>query len=200
MRATSAGISVPITDALGSVIAETNTAQSVTRSYGYDPYGATTPSGTSTGNAQQYTGRENDGTGLYYYRASYYNPTSARFISEDPLRWRSGQTNDYAYVNDDPLTRRDPLGLCGCKIDLEAANAAAERWNYWTDVYVAAWSTGNESGISQVIREIEFARDALDKALCIAVPPTDPDNPPRLPLPGPSPTPLQPPPPDPAPP
>jgi RHS repeat-associated protein len=111
-RATPSGVSVPITDALGSVLAESNTAQSITTNYTYDPYGATAQSGTNTGNAQQYAGRENDGTGLYYYRARYYSTTQARFISEDPLAWDSGQANNYAYVKDDPLRFTDPLGLC----------------------------------------------------------------------------------------
>jgi uncharacterized protein RhaS with RHS repeats len=31
------------------------------------------------------TGRENDGTGLYYYRARYYSTTLARFIQSDPI-------------------------------------------------------------------------------------------------------------------
>jgi RHS repeat-associated protein len=29
--------------------------------------------------------RENDGTGLYYYRARYYSPELQRFISQDPI-------------------------------------------------------------------------------------------------------------------
>jgi len=33
----------------------------------------------------RYTGRENDGTGLYYYRARYYHPGAKRFIAEDPI-------------------------------------------------------------------------------------------------------------------
>jgi RHS repeat-associated protein len=36
-------------------------------------------------NPAQYTGRENDGTGLYYYRGRYYSPTLQRFASQDPL-------------------------------------------------------------------------------------------------------------------
>ena len=36
-------------------------------------------------NSYQYTGRENDGTGLYFYRARYYAPALGRFISEDPI-------------------------------------------------------------------------------------------------------------------
>jgi RHS repeat-associated protein len=110
-RETGAGISVPLVDALGSVIAETNYAQAITANYSYGPYGTTSQSGTVTGNAQQYTGRENDGTGLYYYRARYYDTNAARFVSEDPLEWRSGQANNYAYVGDNPMSATDPYGL-----------------------------------------------------------------------------------------
>jgi RHS repeat-associated protein len=109
-RMTSAGISVPLTDALGSVIAETGSAQTVTTSFAYEPYGKTTQTGTSSGNSQQYTGRESDGTGLYYYRARYYSPSTARFLSEDPLGFGGG-ANIYAYANGNPISFRDPSGL-----------------------------------------------------------------------------------------
>jgi RHS repeat-associated protein len=42
-----------------------------------------TASGSSSGNELGYTGREDDGTGLNYYRARYYHPGLQRFISED---------------------------------------------------------------------------------------------------------------------
>jgi RHS repeat-associated protein len=71
----------------------------------------TTLSGTPSDNSQQYTGRENDGTGLMYYRARYYAPASSRFISEDPIGWSSGQTNNYAYVSGNPVSLIDPTGL-----------------------------------------------------------------------------------------
>lgn len=57
------------------------------------------------------TGRENDGTGLYYYRARYYSPTMQRFVSEDPIRFLSGDFNLYAYVGNNPLLFIDPFGL-----------------------------------------------------------------------------------------
>ena len=56
---------------------------SLSAQYSYDPFGGTVASGSSP-NAAQYTGRENDGTGLYCYRARYYSPALDRFISEDP--------------------------------------------------------------------------------------------------------------------
>jgi RHS repeat-associated protein len=107
---TNAGISVPLTDALGNVIAETGSAQSVTTSFAYEPYGKATQTGTNSGNSQQYTGRENDGTGLYYYRARYFSPMAQHFISEDPIGY-SGGANTYAYTGGDPIAGKDPSGL-----------------------------------------------------------------------------------------
>jgi RHS repeat-associated protein len=60
-----------------------------------------------------YTGREQDEyTGLYYYRARFYDPQIGRFISEDPIGFRGG-INWYAYVGNNPLGFTDPLGLMG---------------------------------------------------------------------------------------
>jgi RHS repeat-associated protein len=63
----------------------------VRTTYSYDPFGAVTISGETSDNPFQYTGRENDGTGLYYYRARYYSPELQRFISEDPINLTSIQ-------------------------------------------------------------------------------------------------------------
>lgn len=59
----------------------------------------------------QYTGREADAAGLYYYRARYYSPMMAGFISEDPITFGGGQLSFYAYVGGDPENYVDPLGL-----------------------------------------------------------------------------------------
>ncbi|MDP1614568.1 MAG: RHS repeat-associated core domain-containing protein, partial [Methylococcales bacterium] len=56
-----------------------------------------------------YTGREDDQTGLYYYRARYYDTNTGRFISEDPLGFEAG-INFYAYVNNNPINANDPSG------------------------------------------------------------------------------------------
>jgi len=58
--------------------------------YSYEPFGAATVSGASSGNEFNYTGREDDATGLYYYRARYYYPQLGRFISEDPIGFKGG--------------------------------------------------------------------------------------------------------------
>jgi RHS repeat-associated protein len=81
--------------------------------YTYDPFGAVTITGEASDNPFQYTGRENDGTGLYYYRARYYSPELQRFISEDPIGLAGG-INQFAYVGNSPCNWIDPLGLvCG---------------------------------------------------------------------------------------
>jgi RHS repeat-associated protein len=58
-----------------------------------------------------FTGREWDPeTGLYYYRARYYDPKIGRFVSEDPIGLGGG-VNFYGYVANNPVRSRDPLGL-----------------------------------------------------------------------------------------
>jgi RHS repeat-associated protein len=96
-------------DALGSVIALTDGNGVVTTSYAYDAFGNVTASGSDV-NPFQYAGRENDGTGLYYYRARYYSPGLRRFISEDPIRLLGG-INYFVYVQNNPVNRLDPTGL-----------------------------------------------------------------------------------------
>lgn len=97
-------------DANNNVLALTDAQQQTQTQYSYESYGATMQTGLADPNMQQYTGRENDGTGLYYYRNRYYSPAIGRFISEDPIGWASGQTNAYAYVGGNPVQFNDPRG------------------------------------------------------------------------------------------
>jgi RHS repeat-associated protein len=96
-------------DHLGTVVRTTNSAGTPVLHRAYDPWGA--PSAGSSVNGYAYTGREWDSeTGLYHYRARYYDPKIARFLSEDPIGFAAG-TNFYAYVGNNPVTMRDPDGL-----------------------------------------------------------------------------------------
>lgn len=103
-----------LTDMLQSTVALTDPTGAIKQKYSYDPYGNVTSSDTTTGftNPYQYTGREADTAGLYYYRARYYSPLFPGFISEDPITFGGGQLSFYAYVKGDPLKLIDPLGLC----------------------------------------------------------------------------------------
>lgn len=77
-------------DGLGSITSLTDASGATLATYLYDSFGKTTLTG-SIQNPFQYTGRENDSeTGLFYYRARYYDPSIGRFVSEDPMRFRAG--------------------------------------------------------------------------------------------------------------
>ena len=100
-----------LTDALGSTVALTNAAGNLRATYSYEPFGRTQASGPASTNPFQFTGRENDGTGLYYYRARYYHPGLARFLSEDPIGFAGGDPNLYTYAGSSPVRWSDPSGL-----------------------------------------------------------------------------------------
>jgi RHS repeat-associated protein len=99
-----------LADGLGSTLSLLDSAGVAQTNYTYEPFGNTTLSGNASSNPSQYTGRDNDGTGLYYYRARYYSPTLQRFISEDPIDFAGGDTNLYAYVGNSPCNLTDPSG------------------------------------------------------------------------------------------
>jgi RHS repeat-associated protein len=98
-----------------SVIATAKADQSLEVGYAFSPYGQTQKVGVEdqiagSENSSQYTGRENDNNGLYFYRARYYDPILKRFISEDPIGLDGGW-NMYSYVNGAPTMFTDPDGL-----------------------------------------------------------------------------------------
>ena len=49
-------------------------------------------------------------TGLHYNYYRDYDPALGRYLAPDPLNLTNG-SNPYGYVSNNPLTRRDPLGL-----------------------------------------------------------------------------------------
>jgi RHS repeat-associated protein len=102
-----------LADALGSPVAVTDATGAIQTEYTYEPFGQTTFGGTPNSNPYQYTGRENDGTGLYYYRARYYHPQLQRFISEDPIEFYGRDINLYNYVWNNASSYVDPWGLFG---------------------------------------------------------------------------------------
>ncbi len=110
LRLSSGSVETYHVDGLGSVIGLTDSNGMKKASYTYDPFGNTSTTG-ATDNVFQFTGRENDETGLYYYRARYYAPGIQRFISEDPLEFSAGDTNLYTYVWNSPVNFADPSGL-----------------------------------------------------------------------------------------
>ena len=116
-------------NALYCVAALTDANGAVVERYGYNPYGKmvistakgtdnlwltaddTYVSSSSVGNPFTYTGRRYDPeTGLYYYRARYFDADLGRFVGRDPLGYVDGMSL-YQYVDDTPFNSVDPDGL-----------------------------------------------------------------------------------------
>ncbi len=99
-------------DHRGSVRLITDAAGFVVNSYEYDSYGNIESSIEGIANPFTFTGREFDAeSGLYYYRARYYDPETGRFITEDPIHFAGLDINLYRYVFNNPANLVDPFGL-----------------------------------------------------------------------------------------
>lgn len=109
-------------DRVGSTLALTNAAGTVTDAYAYTPYGGVL--GHTGSSIQPFTfvgqwgirqeGGPSTDSGLYQMRARYYNAQTARFISTDP-GWPGLddplQINPYVYANNNPVSYSDMDGL-----------------------------------------------------------------------------------------
>ena len=100
------------TDALGSPVAVTNAAGTVTERNDYEPYGAVIGKPAYSGIG--YTGHVMDGgTGLTYMQQRYYDESIGRFLSVDPIvanRMNGAGFNRYRYANNSPYLFLDPDG------------------------------------------------------------------------------------------
>ena len=98
----------------GDVTALTDEAGSILSSYSYDAFGGILEEQEGFENQYKYAGYAYDAeTGLYYCNARYYDPKTARFISQDTV---AGDPNDplslnrYTYCVNNPLRYYDPSG------------------------------------------------------------------------------------------
>jgi RHS repeat-associated protein len=125
-------------DALGSVTSLSNSVGAVAQTYTYDSFGKPTASAGSLTNPFQYTGREFDSeTGIQYDRARYYDPTTGKFISEDPVRYLGG-SNFYAYAKNNTPDLADPQGLSPeCTL---LGSTPLTSWTTATRRYTSPWT------------------------------------------------------------
>jgi RHS repeat-associated protein len=122
-------------DALGSIHQMTDSDQAVQRSYDYSAFGKIISETGSLANPFTYTARERDSdSGLYYYRARYYDAAAGRFLSRDAFfmspeflsknllfSYWIAVSNIYRYVNNNPIMLLDPSGLKSCQECTEEA-------------------------------------------------------------------------------
>lgn len=108
-------------DQLGSTRLLTSGLGEATGALSYYPYGSLeAQSGTATtslGFAAQYTDSQ---TGLQYLRARFYDPSTAQFLTRDPLVLSTRAPYNYAY--DNPLNLVDPSGMGPCILGVIACD------------------------------------------------------------------------------
>jgi lysozyme len=113
-------------DLLGSVRAVV-TGTTILESRDYDPWGVVLEGRTlGSGTREGFTGHERDPeSGLDHTWARAYQATVARWGRPDPVRDSFPEWGPYAYVENDPVSATDPLGLCPlCGAASQTVNAA----------------------------------------------------------------------------
>lgn len=111
-----AGINYFHPNHLGSVKLITDNTGAVIADYKYAPYGELLREYSSNTSASKYkyTGQEEDeDTGLYYYKARFYDSSVGRFVSADSVISNISNTqsyNRYMFVYANPISFCDPYG------------------------------------------------------------------------------------------
>jgi RHS repeat-associated protein len=114
-----------IHDQLGSTRALTDDTGALVATYSYGPFGALTSHTGTADTLLRWSAQVEDGGGLYYLRARYYDPSTAQFLTRDPIEQLTEEP--YQYANNDPLDLTDPTGLCslGCAFGWVGVGVAA---------------------------------------------------------------------------
>ncbi len=160
-----------LTDHLGTVHALTDSSGNIVESYKYDAWGRVLSiednlgnqlSESALGNRYLWQGREYSwSTGLYNFRARWYDPVTGRWLSKDPIGI-SGGLNQYVFVENNPVNARDPWGLLA-----NVLSAGGEQIYYphggWNSVNVpaATFEQRNTSGFANVDRFTKPAQIAF---------------------------------------
>lgn len=100
-------------DGIGSTIAMTDSSGNVVNTYTYDAFGKVLNQQETIPNPFKYVGEfgvMDEGSGLFYMRARYYDPEVGRFINKDPIGFAGGDINLYTYVGGNPVNWVDPEG------------------------------------------------------------------------------------------
>ena len=143
-----------LADRLGSVRQIVDGAGTILDEISYDSFGnILTETGPAQGDRFKFTGREySPELGIYYYRARWYDPSSGRFISQDPIGFSAGDANLYRYVGNAPGDGTDPSGLA--RINIGNANDGRISVGYqgsWGLFYGSQELIGNLNPISNLV-------------------------------------------------
>jgi RHS repeat-associated protein len=138
-------------DGLGSTINLTDATGAQKANYSYDPWGRLTTPLDPVGSKDKYkfTGQVTDANSvLEFLRSRYYDPTIGRFISQDPLLYRTPPEigSAYAYALSNPLRLSDPLGLSA----VDATSGSASN----LDILTLSDQLRNTSSLSRQVAQV----------------------------------------------
>lgn len=171
-------------DGLGSITALTDSGGQVRARYEYDIWGNLTEQIGPVPSRFLFTGEEQDTqTGFVYLRARWYDPTTATFLTKEPLPamgavpplgWASGISlafggagglalplgamtimpgTEYAYAHNNPMTFVDPLGLWSLK-SIGKGIASAAKSKVGNFVVRTALSAGGTWALTAVLTPV----------------------------------------------
>ena len=125
-------------DYLGSTKALTNSSETVTDTRQYDAFGLQTGSTGSTPTPFGFAGGwgyQSDETGLQLLGHRYYDPSTGRFLTRDPIK--DGR-NWYGYCKNNPIKSVDPRGLDYIFIVMQKGGA-----NMGSHAHIGIWDGVN---------------------------------------------------------
>ena len=129
-------------DQIGSLRAVSDTSGSIVKRVDYDAYGSII---TDTHPALSLPlgfagGLFDKDTGLVRFGARDYDPALGRWTAKDPIDFAGGDTNLYGYVQNDPVSFADPLGLW----------RSHPRYGNWGGADWSGGPTGNENPVDSM--------------------------------------------------
>ena len=178
------------TDPIGSVVALTDGTETVTDRYAYTPFGSPAGREGTTDNPFTYVGGYGvmtEADGLYFMRARFYEPLTARFLGKDPVEGTLQQPMSlyrYSYAFNNPImnidsdgnyswstawegTKQVGVGLLntGGGVLTTATGSILASAGIGVPIAIKGLNTGAE-GVTQVISGFEniFYRATTDKA------------------------------------
>ena len=147
-----------VTDPLGTVHALIATDGIVSVSYTYDSWGnllsVSGDPAVAAANRFTWQGREYSyATGLYSFRARWYDPAAGRWLSKDPIGLEGG-LNLYEAFGNNPVNYIDPCGEDIADYDLD--------WVYDLSDFLAGFGDTISIGATSLFRDLTYDDDLIN--------------------------------------